>query len=409
MEVKPIYLVMITGDTNHNKYYKMTPNSDGSTFTAEYGRVGASPQKRTYNLYQWDKKYKEKTAKGYVDQTHLIQELIVEEKPKKEKLEYREIEDKAIAEIVRRLMDMAQKKVQQNYRVSSTQVTQAMVDEAQVIIDKLTNIKTVDEFNEKLIELFSVIPRKMSNVRSHLAKSEDNFARIIKDEQDLLDVMRGQVVTHIAENKTETPEDDTPTHNETILEAMGLTFEPATDEDIELIKSKLGGCKDMFYQAWRVSNNKTEKRFNEFVAKEQNKTTRMFWHGSRNENWWSIINNGLMIRPSNAVYTGSMFGDAIYASPTARKSLGYTSISGSYWARGNSDSAFMALMEFHYGKSYDVYSYDSKFSGYNYKRLQADCPGANCLHAHAGSMLRNDEIVFYNVEQVTIKYLVELR
>lgn len=404
---KPVYLVMVTGDANHNKYYRMMANPDGQSFTVEYGRVGASSQRRTYPIYQWDKKYNEKIRKGYTDQTHLMEDLISVVKTKKEKSEYKEIEDKAIAEIVNRLMSMARQKVQQNYRVESSHVTQAMVDEAQKIIDSLTTIKNIREFNDSLMRLFTTIPRKMSNVSSYLAKSDEDFSRIIKDEQDLLDVMRGQVITHAVEEEPE--EDDQPTRNETILEAMGLTFEPVTDKDIELIKSKLGDCKDKYYQAWKVSNQKTQKRFDEFIKKENIKDTRLFWHGSRNENWWSIINNGLMIRPSNAVYTGSMFGDAIYASPTARKSLGYTSINGSYWARGNSSSAFMALMEFHYGKPYDVYSFDSKYYGYNYQKLQTDCNGANCLHAHAGSMLRNDEIVFYNVEQVTIKYLVELR
>ena len=404
---KPVYLLMVTGDANHNKYYRMMADPGGQFFTVEYGRVGSSSQRRTYPIYQWDKKYNEKIRKGYVDQTHLMEDLISVVKTKKEKSEYKEIEDKAIAEIVNRLMSMARQKVQQNYRVESNQVTQAMVDEAQKIIDDLTTIKSVKDFNDTLMKLFTTIPRKMSNVSSYLAKSEDDFARIIKDEQDLLDVMRGQVITHAVEEEPE--EDDKPIRDETILEAMGIAFEPVSDKDVELIKSKLGDCKDKFYQAWKVSNQKTQKRFDEFVQRESIKDTRLFWHGSRNENWWSIINNGLMIRPSNAVYTGSMFGDAIYASPTARKSLGYTSLSGSYWARGNSSSAFMALMEFHYGKPYDVYSFDSKYYGYNYQRLQKDCPGANCLHAHAGSMLRNDEIVFYNVDQVTIKYLVELR
>ena len=404
---KPVYLLMVTGDANHNKYYRMMADPGGQFFTVEYGRVGSSSQRRTYPIYQWDKKYNEKIRKGYVDQTHLMEDLISVVKTKKEKSEYKEIEDKAIAEIVNRLMSMARQKVQQNYRVESNQVTQAMVDEAQKIIDDLTTIKSVKDFNDTLMKLFTTIPRKMSNVSSYLAKSEDDFARIIKDEQDLLDVMRGQVITHAVEEEPE--EDDKPIRDETILEAMGIAFEPVSDKDVELIKSKLGDCKDKFYQAWKVSNQKTQKRFDEFVQRESIKDTRLFWHGSRNENWWSIINNGLMIRPSNAVYTGSMFGDAIYASPTARKSLGYTSLSGSYWARGNSSSAFMALMEFHYGKPYDVYLFDSKYYGYNYQRLQKDCPGANCLHAHAGSMLRNDEIVFYNVDQVTIKYLVELR
>ena len=411
-DYKPVYLVMVSSN-NNNKYYRMLANTDGETFTVQYGRVGASSQTRTYPLRDWDKKYNEKIRKGYVDQTHLMEDLITVVKPKVDTPEYKAIENAAIAEIVDRLMSMAKKKVQQNYRVESNQVTQAMVDEAQRIIDSLTTITTIKAFNEELMKLFTTIPRKMSNVNDYLAKSTDDFSRIIKDEQDLLDVMRGQVITHSALDDKQTARDDSvensPTNDKTILEAMGIVMEPVNDAEIEVIKDMLGDCKDKFYQAWRVTNLATQKRFDDFVDKENIKDVRLFWHGSRNENWWSIINNGLMIRPTNAVYTGSMFGDAIYASPTARKSLGYTSLSGSYWARGNSSSAFMALMNFHYGKPYDVYSFDSKYYNYNYKRLREDCPGANCLHAHAGSMLRNDEIVFYNVDQVTIKYLVELR
>lgn len=116
-----------------------------------------------------------------------------------------------------------------------------------------------------------------------------------------------------------------------------------------------------------------------------------------------------MFKPTNAVITGKMFGYGIYYAPKARKSLGYTSLSGSYWARGNSNSGFMALMDVAYGKPYDVYSFDSKYYNFNYDSLQRTCPGANCLHAHEGSMLRNDEIIVYKEEQCTIHYLIELK
>ena len=111
----------------------------------------------------------------------------------------------------------------------------------------------------------------------------------------------------------------------------------------------------------------------------------------------------------SAVITGKMFGYGIYYAPKARKSLGYTSLSGSYWANGSSSSGFMALMDVAYGKPYDVHSFDSKYYNFNYDALQRACPGANCLHAHEGSMLRNDEIIVYKEEQCTIKYLVELK
>jgi poly [ADP-ribose] polymerase len=104
-----------------------------------------------------------------------------------------------------------------------------------------------------------------------------------------------------------------------------------------------------------------------------------------------------------------MFGHGIYFAPLAQKSLGYTSLHGSYWAGGNSNSAFMSLYNVAYGKPYDVYSFDSKYYNFNYEILQKNSINANCLHAHAGNMLRNDEIVVYKEDQLTIQYLVELR
>lgn len=49
-EIKPRYLVMVTASANNNKYYKQIPHGD--TWTAEYGRVGSSPQTRDYPMSQ---------------------------------------------------------------------------------------------------------------------------------------------------------------------------------------------------------------------------------------------------------------------------------------------------------------------------------------------------------------------
>ncbi len=400
----PVYLVMVTTN-NNNKYYRMIPHGD--SFDVEYGRVGASCQHASYSMSQWNKKYNEKVKKGYVDQTHLVQDLIQKENPKT-KDGYKEIENKVIAEIVQRLQDMAKQKIQANYKVSSQQVTQAMVDEAQNVIDELMAQTSKKGFNVVLLKLFTVIPRKMGNVNDYIAKSETDFARILKDEQDLLDVMRGQVVTHTVDNLKEESNEDGD-KQETIVDAMGLIFEEVTPDDVTMIKNLLGDCKDKFYKAWRVRNVRTQKRFDEFVKNEKIKNTKLLWHGSRNENWWSIINTGLVLRPTNAVITGKMFGYGIYYAPKARKSLGYTSLNGSYWVRGNSSSAFMAIMDVAYGKPLDVHSFDRKYYDFNYEKLQRECKGTNCLHAHAGSMLRNDEIIVYKEDQCTIKYLVELR
>lgn len=400
----PRHLVMVTAGANNNKYYDMTPNGD--MWTAKYGRIGSSSQTRTYSKSQWNAKYSEKIRKGYVDQTDLVQDLITTEKPKP-KSEYKAIDNPVISEIVERLQSMARKVISENYTVSSNKVTQAMVDEAQKIIDGLLIITDIRQFNDELVRLFTTIPRKMGSVSSYIAYKTDDFNKIIHREQDLLDVMKGQVVQkQIVEEADET---DTPISDKTILETLGLEFEECSKDDIAIIKVALGSCSDKFHKAWKVKNIKTQARFDSFVKDNNIQDVRLLFHGSRNENWWSIIQSGLVLRPTNAVITGKMFGYGIYYAPKARKSLGYTSLSGSYWANGNSNSGFMALMDVAYGTPYDVYSFSPKYYNFNYNELQKNCPGANCLHAHAGSMLRNDEIIIYKEEQCTIKYLVELR
>ena len=89
--------------------------------------------------------------------------------------------------------------------------------------------------------------------------------------------------------------------------------------------------------------------------------------------------------------------------------MNYTSLSGSYWAKGNASSGFMILHAVAYGKPYDVYSFDSKYYNFDYRALRNACPGAHCLHAHGGTgMLRNDEIIVYKEEQIMPLYLIEI-
>ncbi len=406
MEYKVMYLMMVTADANNNKYYKMIPKGD--TFIVEYGRVGSKPQVRSYPIKDWNKKLREKLSKGYTDKSELMEDLIQEEKPKEKKL-YLDIPNKDIQNIVDRLQKIAKQTISANYNITSDKVTQAMVDKAQDILTNLIAIQNVDDFNKLLLELFEVIPRKMHKVSEYLAQTKDDFSKIIQKEQDLLDVMKGQVYQHSVTQSTENEqvEDDSPTMN--ILEAMGLEFQPVDDLDIVKIKYHLGQDENKFYRAWKVTNKATQQSFDTYIKDNNNPTTKLLWHGSRNENWWSIINSGLVLRPTNAVITGKMFGYGIYFATKARKSIGYTSLSGSYWARGSSTSAFMGLYEVAYGKPFDVYSFDSKYYSLNYENLQKMCQGANCLHAHAGKMLANDEIIVYQQPQTTIKYLVEIR
>ena len=404
MPIEPTYLIFVSGDVNSNKYYNCFP--EGDQFRAEYGRVDATKTIKYYPISKFESQIKSKIKKGYQNVTRLRKDLVEEISSANPESPYREIENEAVRLIVEKLQSLARETVRKNYTVKASAVTQDMVDAAQKIIDELANNSaTVEEFNANLLKLFTVIPRRMSDVRCYLASNTDDFSKIITKEQDLLDVMRGQIYVKPDIEPVETHEKK----QQTILEELSLVMEEATKDDVALIKTLMNESADKFRKAWRVTNLKTQERFDKFVNENDIKDTRLLFHGSRSENWFSIIKTGLMIRPSNAVYTGSMFSDGIYFAPKCAKSIGYTSLSGAYWTHGGSNTAYMALFEVAYGTPHVIYQHDSSCYHLNYDVLQNKNPKCHCLHAKADKgMLRNDEIVFYRNDQMTIKYLIEI-
>lgn len=398
--IRPTYLIMVTAE-NNNKYYNCFP--EGDNFRVEYGRVNSTKTTTSYPMSKWESQISSKIKKGYKDVTDLKTALV--EEIKTDGTKYKDIENESVRRIIEKLRSLARDTVKKNYSVSSSSVTEEMVYEAQLVINNLISIKSVNKFNDELLKLFEIIPRKMDNVRSYLIKSTDEIDKVISREQDLLDIMRGQIVTKSTATENKAKEIDNS--GITILDEMGITMRECTPEEINEIKDCMKESSYHFSRAWRVDNISTRKKYEEFIKAHNIKNTKLLFHGSRTENWFSILKTGLKIRPTNAVWIGSMFGFGSYFSPKCQKSIGYTSLGGSYWAGGKDNVAYMALFDTAYGKPYNVYNFDSKYYSMSFDKLPIGC---NCLHAHAGNgMLRNDEIVYYKTEQMTIKYLIEIK
>ena len=399
--IRPTYLIMVTAE-NNNKYYNCFP--EGDNFRVEYGRVNSTKTTTSYPMSKWESQISSKIKKGYKDVTDLKTALV--EEIKTDGTKYKDIENESVRRIIEKLHSLARDTVKKNYSVSSASVTEEMVYEAQLVINNLISIKSVNKFNDELLKLFEIIPRKMDNVRSYLIKSIDEIDKVISREQDLLDIMRGQIVTKSTATENKAKEIDNS--GITILDEMGIEMRECTADEIAEIKKCMNESAYHFSRAWRVTHKENQKRFDNFVDTNNIKDIKLLFHGSRSENWYSILKTGLKMRPANAISTGSMFGQkAIYFAPKCQKSIGYTSLGGSYWANGNDKIAYMALLNVAYGKPYDVYSFDSKYYTMEYSKLPKGC---NCLHAHAGNgMLRNDEIVIYSEAQCSIKYLIEIK
>lgn len=433
---KPVYLRCLDVANNHYKYYRMIPQSDG-TFTAEFGREGAKPQIKSYPMSVWDKTYRSKLKKGYEDKTeHFVVTQTVNNvttdisRLDKDGNVYAEISDNSVRELVTNLQSYSNKIIDANYDIGTEFVTQHMIDDAQTCIDNLVAIvsKTkinIHDFNIEFAKLLNVVPRKIGNsVVKYLVpetlkgkECKDKCLSVIKFEEELLDNMRTRVATDMIINDVS---DDVTVSKKTLLEAMGLSIVPCTDKELETIRKTFTpddiayGLDKRMRRAWKVTNKATHKNYvafkKEYMDGFKKFPTKLLWHGSRNENWWSIINLGLRIRPSNAIYTGSMFGDGVYFANKAKKSFGYTSSYRARYVNGSAPIVYMALFDVAVGNTKDTETnkgyYDMTFEKL---RGMKDASGASyhSVFAHAGQQLYNDELIMYNHNQMTIKYLVE--
>jgi poly [ADP-ribose] polymerase len=187
-----------------------------------------------------------------------------------------------------------------------------------------------------------------------------------------------------------------------LLDQMGLEVEPATPAETENAKKLAGPDAGKIKKVFRVINKITSKKYEtKDIVGEQ-----LFWHGSRNQNWFNILQTGLLIRPSGAIHTGSMFGDGIYFANKAGKSIGYSSFRGSYWAGGSDSKAYLALFKVNVGKQKHITKHTSDCYTLNQSKLNKD--GFDSVYAHGGADLRNDEFIVYQSERCTVAFIVEL-
>lgn len=405
MSTKYAYLIMVEAGSNNNKFYEMIDNGNG-TFTAFNGRVDVSRvQQKPVSIHDWDKTLKSKIKKGYQDITHLKSVKTNTASPGASS-KYVDIKHPNVKSLIDTLERYSNLSIQQNYTVKAVDVSEAQITEAEDIIKQLTTEMKkgdLDRTNKLLTQLFVTIPRKMKQVREHLFTTIDQRAfQKLNEEIDLLSTMRQQVQQFMALQ----PTTNTAPSNLTILDSLGITCEPVTEQkEIDFILHKMQDKKSLFYKAYKIVNHKTQKAFDGF--KPIKPKQEIFWHGSRNANWLSIMSKGLMIRPSGAVHTGSMFGDGIYYADKFQKSYGYTDGRGSYWAGGGNNEAFMALYNVHVGKQKEILHHTS--SCYQLSKKVMEREGYDSVFAKGGADLRNNEYIVYDSAQCTIEYLIWLK
>ena len=425
-----VKLIMVDSKSNHNKIYEMDDNGNGM-FTAHWGRVGATLQSATYPISKWETKYREKINKGYED----VSKTTTVTKG------YKEESDPEIEALLTHLLAISRQYVSNQTDIGT--LNAAAINKVQDYINNLTLVKSeyagatsyqdwlnkhstvdsdhirqtyrlecTDKFNDNLTAIWKLIPRKIKDVRKAVYNpgtampNAADMDKFISNEQSLLDnIILQSKATNNANGIN------------TISEAFGFNFVKASAEETEFIKDKLNKESDSgsfrVKNVYKVANPVRDAEYAEYLEnnglKNDNKNVKLYWHGTGPENVLSIMANGLIIRPANAAYSGSAFGDGIYSAPSPNKSYNYTSKD---YDRG---SRWMFVNAVITGNSFDcTNNYDRigniricDLNGNKFSQLNLNY---HSVHAHASksSYIARDEVIVYNKSQVACKFLVEI-
>ena len=369
-----------------NKYYSMEWDGNSSDFTVKYGRVESTETIISKPYYQWDKIYREKVAKGYKDVTDFVSVKVDDTK--------KDASDTIVktgAMKVDEFLDLMQKYtknlVSQTYSVKATNVTQAQIDAAQSTLNEIVRLSKVRKIdiegvNERLVELYMTIPRRMDDVRNYLVPSID-VTKSLQQEQDNLDAMASQVKMNAKEEKKTTKE--VRKTEKTLLDLLGVESikEIKSSKNIDFLTQQISGRK--IEALFEVDKSSEKDRFDNWLAKQTNKTTKFVYHGTKCTSVIPILQQGLKIRPSgNFQFSGKAYGNGNYFSDQFSTSIGYTD--------GGRDNVLL-IYEVHTGK-------ESKSSFNDY----SSCKRAG-YDSFEGGWLR----VAYAEEQAKIKYIIWLK
>lgn len=387
-DYKKCHLTCIHPESNNYKAYIIEP--DGDNILCKYGSIDevAQGKVRTVN-YKRDLywvRYYEKLSKGYTDQSDIL------------------LSDETEADTNANPLTFTHKLYEELYHYAENvvndilecpmKITEKQVKKCREIWNMLGKETTLEGFNNKLKELLVISPRRrrplQDNVNMYFAKSSNDFTPIIDFEDNLISAMEG---TYYAKNNGQMNLDNN----------LPIIIDAAEDMRKHILSTLPSDIAKRVEKVYKVIDINRQQTFELYCQQKNITNIQQLWHGSRNENWLSIIKNGLQINP-NAKITGKMFGKGIYFAPNPKKSYGYTSCLNTYWAKGNMNVGFMGLYNTAVGVPYYATCTGTSAEQATKKNNK------DCLFAEKGKLgLYNDEVVFYDERAVCLSYLVKIK
>ena len=269
------------------------------------------------------------------------------------------------------------------------------------LFDSLHTCRSVDEMNVVLKKLIAIIGptfdrKKGVTVASFLIAKKTTEKEQKKEIAKKVELWEGYINAMeavLGKAKSKNAE-------ENVSPFGNISVEYADQETTERILKEFKAKPDLEYKVYEIKAPDFRARFDEYCQANGITDICELIHGSRTENWSSIIMNGLLLNP-NAPITGKAYGYGIYTARDFNKSFGYTNFHGSRWANGEGNTGYIGVYDTAYGKPYFP-------KGVGDYQREVEKGGYNCLDAIASySGFCMDEIVFYREEALCIKYLIE--
>ena len=378
---KKKYLTCIHPESNNYKAYSL--EIINNKLVCKYGSIDEMSHGRgkkvEYNPDLYWVRYYEKLSKGYIDQSDILLDEDI-------------VNKNAVSEPVfnhplyKELYGYAKNKVNELLE-DPMKITLRQVEECRTLWNSLGKETSLAGFNHILEKLLVLSPRKRNplrdNINKFMAQSNADFTRIIQFEDGLISAMEGN------------------SSSDATIQSLPILSEAGQYMKKHILDTLPDDIASRVESIYKVTDIPRREIFDLYCQKHNIHNIHQLWHGSRNENWLSIIQHGLLLNP-NATITGKMFGNGIYFAPNPKKSYGYTSCNGTYWAKGTSQIGFMGLYDTAFGDPYYASStYHAEEDFHN--------SGKNCLYASKGKLgLFNDEVVFYDENAVCLSYLVKI-
>ena len=134
--------------------------------------------------------------------------------------------------------------------------------------------------------------------------------------------------------------------NGKIADNVSVTLITEYDTDLSSVLSEMLFGK--VNRVFEIRNRKCDEAFHSYCANRGVTTTKLFVHGSRNENWISILNSGLT--SLGLVKNGRAYGNGIYLSKDGNVSRGFSNIRNFNFESGVTKRRYLAICEVAYEK-----------------------------------------------------------